>query len=172
MMGEVHAWLARNAPDWTVLRPSWFMQNFSEGAHGDTIRRDTAIYSATGTGRVGFISADDIAAAAVAVLTNETPLNADFVLTGPEALSYDNVAAIAAATLGRPVRHVLLDPAQLTARFEAQGMPRGYAETLTQLDEAIRTGVEDRTTGCVEDLTGNPPMTFTAFAANAAIAWS
>jgi uncharacterized protein YbjT (DUF2867 family) len=172
MMGEVHAWLAQNAPNWTVLRPSWFMQNFSEGAHGDTIRRESAIYSATGTGRVGFISADDIAAAAVAVLTNDTPLNAGFVLTGAEALSYDDVAAIIAATLGRPVCHVVLDPAQLTARFEAQGIPRVYAKTLTQLDEAIRTGVEDRTTGCVEELTGNPPTTFAAFAAKAAITWS
>ncbi|HEV2604757.1 MAG TPA: ergot alkaloid biosynthesis protein, partial [Microvirga sp.] len=61
MMGEVHAWLATNAPEWAVLRPSWFMQNFSEGPHGRTIREESAIYSATDTGRVGFISADDIA---------------------------------------------------------------------------------------------------------------
>jgi uncharacterized protein YbjT (DUF2867 family) len=79
MMGEVHAWLADNAPELAVLGPSWFMQNFSSGPHGRTIRQESTIYSATDTGRVGFISADDIAAAAVATLTAEIPLGGDAV---------------------------------------------------------------------------------------------
>ncbi|MGV8989757.1 MAG: NAD(P)H-binding protein [Cypionkella sp.] len=57
MMGEVHAWLAHAAPEWAVLRPSRFMQNFSEGPHAVTIREEGKIYSATGAGRVGFIDA-------------------------------------------------------------------------------------------------------------------
>ena len=75
-----------------------------------------AIRKGTGTGKVGFISVDDIA---VAALTASAALNADYVLTGPEALSYDDVAAIVSTTLGRPVRHIVLDPAQLADRFEA-----------------------------------------------------
>ena len=90
MMGGVHDWLADTAPDWAVLRPSWFMQNFSEGPHARTIRDEDAIYSATGSARVGFIDADDIAAAAVACLTSAAPLNDDVILTGPEALSYED----------------------------------------------------------------------------------
>ncbi|PWK59655.1 ergot alkaloid biosynthesis protein [Roseicyclus mahoneyensis] len=164
MMGEVHAWLATNSNDWTVLRPSWFMQNFSEGPHASTIREEGALYSATGTGRVGFIDAEDIAATAVAALTTQTPLNRDFVLTGPESLGYDDTAAILSAVTGQTVRHIPLEPAELTARFLAQGLPLDYAEALTNLDSAIRSGAEARTTDHVEHLSGQPPTPFRSFA--------
>lgn len=48
MMGQVHAYLQSMAPEWAVLRPSWFMQNFSEQQRLATIRDEGAIYSATG----------------------------------------------------------------------------------------------------------------------------
>ncbi len=164
MMGEVHAWLDESAPEWAVLRPSWFMQNFSEGPHAATIREEGIIYTATGTGRVGFIDAEDIAATAAACLSAKTPLNSDVVLTGPEALSYDDTAAIITAVLGRPVRHLSLDPAALIARFVAQGLPPDYAKTLTGLDADIAAGVEDYTTSSVEQMTGQQPTSFRAFA--------
>lgn len=164
MMGEVHAWLAQSAPEWAVLRPSWFMQNFSEGPHATTIREERIIYSATGAGRVGFIDAEDIAATAAACLTAKTPLNSDVVLTGPQALSYDDIAAIITAALGRPVRHVSLDPAALTARFVSQGLPPDYANTLAGMDVDIATGAEDYTTLGVAQVTGQRPSSFLAFA--------
>src|ERR1035437_1944001 len=49
LMGAVHAFLHQEAPEWAVLRPSWFMQNFTEGVHFPTIRDEDAIYSATKT---------------------------------------------------------------------------------------------------------------------------
>lgn len=171
MMGEVHAWLAESAPEWAVLRPSWFMQNFSEGPHAATIRDEGIIYSATGTGRVGFIDAEDIAATAVACLTATAPLNSDVVLTGPEALSYDDIAAIITAALGRPVRHVSLDPAALTARFVAQGLPPDYAKTLAGLDANIAEGAEDCTTPGVQRVTGQRPTSFRAFANRVLESW-
>lgn len=171
MMGEVHAWLAKNATEWAVLRPSWFMQNFSEGPHSATIREQGIIYSATGDGRVGFIDAEDIAATAVAALTARAPLNADVVLTGPDALSYDETAAIISAVVGRTVRHLRLDPADLTARFGAQGLTPDYADTLTSLDRAIATGAEDRITACVEQVSGQPPTSFRAFANRVVEGW-
>jgi uncharacterized protein YbjT (DUF2867 family) len=65
-LGAVHSLVRMTTPEWTVLRPSWFMQNFT----------------ATGNGRVAFIDAADIAAVA------------QHVLTGPEALSYADAAEI------------------------------------------------------------------------------
>jgi ergot alkaloid biosynthesis protein len=171
MMGEVHAWLAESAPEWAVLRPSWFMQNFSEGPHAKTIRDEGIIYSATATGRVGFIDAEDIAATAAACLTATTPLNSDVVLTGPEALSYDDIAAIIAAALGRPVRHLSLDPAALTARFVARGLPPDYAKTLAGLDADIAAGAEDCTTPGVQRVTGQQPTSFRAFANRVLESW-
>ena len=171
MMGEVHAWLAENAPDWAVLRPSWFMQNFSEGPHAATIRDEGIIYTATGTGRVGFIDAEDIAASAAAALVGPTPLNSDVVLTGPDALSYDDVAATISTAIGRPVRHLSLDPAALTDRFVKQGLPPDYARTLAYLDADIAAGAEDYTTQGVAQLTGRPATSFRAFANGVIETW-
>jgi uncharacterized protein YbjT (DUF2867 family) len=140
------------------------MQNFSDGLHARAIREEGAIYSATGAGRIGFVSADDIAAAAVVALTAELPLNADVLLTGPEALSYGEVATLLSELLPRPVRHVHLETAELTQRFLVQGLPRDYAETLSRLDESLRAGVEDRTTDGVASLTGRAPTSFRDFA--------
>ncbi|MFN3724419.1 MAG: hypothetical protein ACK4VZ_15405 [Paracoccaceae bacterium] len=133
------------------------MQNFTEGAHGDTIRNESAIYSATGTGRVGFIDADDIAAAAVTALTAGTAMNADAILTGPEPLSYDDIAAVVSASAGRTVRHVALEPEALLARLSALGMPPGYADALVHLDLVISDGAEDRITTGVMNPTGRRP---------------
>ncbi|MBM3604606.1 MAG: ergot alkaloid biosynthesis protein [Alphaproteobacteria bacterium] len=171
MMGEVHAWVAANTPEWAVLRPSWFMQNFSEGPPAVTIREEGIIYSATGDGRVGFIDADDIAATAVAALTAQAPLNADVILTGPEALSYADIAALVSAVIGQPIRHVQLDPADLAARFVAQGLTPDYAETLASLDRAIATGAEDRVTAGVEQVSGQLPTSFRAFAERVVNRW-
>jgi uncharacterized protein YbjT (DUF2867 family) len=172
MMGEVHAWLAKSAPEWAVLRPSWFMQNFSEGPHATTIREEGTIYSATATGRVGFIDAEDIAASAAACLTATTPLNSDVILTGPDALSYDDTAAIIAAAVGRPVRHMSLDPVALAARFVTQGLPPDYAKMLTDLDAHIAAGAEDCTTSGVEQVTGQRPASFHAFANRVLESWT
>lgn len=171
MMGSVHAWLADCAPEWAVLRPSWFMQNFSDGPHARTIREGDTIYSATGGARVGFIDADDIAAAAVACLTSRQPLNDDSILTGPEALSYDDMARILSEVTGRTIRHVLLSTQELAHRFEGQGLPPDYANILAGLDETIRTGVEDRTTKGIERLIGDAPTSFREFATRNGAIW-
>lgn len=171
MMGAVHDWLADSAPEWAVLRPSWFMQNFSEGPHARTIREEDAIYSATGGARVGFIDAEDIAAAAVACLTSSEPLNDDRILTGPEALSYEDAAGILSEVTGRTIRHVALSTRHMTLRFEEQGLPPDYAGILAGLDETIGTGVEDRTTDGVARLTGNAPRSFQAFATDNIASW-
>lgn len=171
MMGAVHDWLARNTSDWAVLRPSWFMQNFSEGPHAATIREEGTLYTATGTGRVGFIDAGDIAEAARAILTAATPLNADVVLTGPEALSYDDAAVILSTVIGRTVRHVSMDPDDLTLRLLAQGLSSDYAGLLTGLDTDIARGVEDRTTSGFSEVTGLAPTTLRTFANRVAHIW-
>ena len=171
MMGDVHDWLARTAPDWAVLRPSWFMQNFSEGPHARAIREEDAIYSATVGARVGFIDADDIAAAAVACLTAAAPLDDDRILTGPEALGYEDAAGLLSEATGRTIRHVSLSTRELALRFEAQGLPSDYAGILAGLDETIRTGVEDRTTDGVARLTGTAPRSFRTFAEGNVASW-
>ena len=171
MMGGVHAVLRAIAPEWCVLRPTWFMQNFSEQQHLPTIRAEGAIYSATGQGRVPFIDAEDIAAAAMGALTSEHAPNTDVILTGPALLSYDDVAHRLTHSLGRPIRHVDLNHGDFMARLKAQGFDETYAKALADMDNAISGGSEDRITDGVYRLAGRDPRSFDAFIAANADAW-
>ncbi|QUX28703.1 ergot alkaloid biosynthesis protein [Nocardiopsis akebiae] len=163
--GGVHTLLPKLFDEWAVLRPSWFMQNFiGDRPHAVSIREEGFVMTATGRGRVGFIDADDIAAVAARVLTGEEPPNTDLVLTGPEALGYDDVAATISRVSGRPVRHLAVDRERMRDHLAAT-MPREYAAMLTDLDLAIADGAEDRVTPVVERITGLPPRSFAAVAA-------
>ena len=172
MMGAVHAYLAEHASQWVVLRPSWFMQNFSENQHVVTIRDEGAVYSATGDGRVAFIDAEDIASVAVEALTRPELAGRELILTGPSAISYDEVAAVISEASGRPVMHRRLTEMALAERYQSSGLPADYARTLAAMDTAIAEGVEDRTTDDVRLVTGRSPTGFADFARRESTAWT
>ncbi|MFI9046838.1 NAD(P)H-binding protein [Streptomyces sp. NPDC053427] len=159
-VGAVHQTLPGLFEQWAVLRPSWFMQNFTGAhAHADSIRNDGVILTAAGTGRVGFVDADDIAAVAVHALTDDRAPDTDLVLTGPEALSYDDIAATVTQVTGRSVVHHRLSHDDMRDRLAAV-IPREFATMLADMDSAIAEGAEDRTTDTVRRLTGRPPHSF------------
>ncbi|MEV7416361.1 NmrA family NAD(P)-binding protein [Streptomyces sp. NPDC089919] len=159
-VGRVHAALPEVFDEWAVLRPSWFMQNFTgEHAHAHSARTEGALWTATGDGRVGFVDAEDIAAVAVHALTDPTPLNTDLVLTGPEALGYDDIARILSEVTGRPVTHRRLTHDALRDRL-AVLLPPEFAAMLADMDRAIAEGAEARVTDTVHRLTGRPPHDF------------
>jgi ergot alkaloid biosynthesis protein len=171
-MGQVHQWLAGSGAEWAVLRPSWFMENLSEGPHCITIRDERAIYTATGHGRVPFISAHDIARGAAAALTAKDAPNSDFVLTGPDLINYDEVARRISDAIGETVVHHSLTFDELVARHVANGLIEPHAQTLALMDLIIAEGAEDRTTTRLAELSSEPPVTFDQFVAHAAPSWN
>lgn len=163
MMGAVHAWLAVNVPQWTVLRPSWFMQNFVT-QHLPAILQQGAIYSATQNGRVPFIDVADIAAVAAKALTEPGFTHGRApILTGPVALTYAEVAQVISTETGRDVRHVNLTFDEMTDHYRRFGLPADYAAVLAGLDDAIAHGSENRITNEVEHLCGRRPNSFEIF---------
>ncbi|MET9278682.1 NmrA family NAD(P)-binding protein [Streptomyces anthocyanicus] len=161
-VGMVHQVLPDLFEQWAVLRPSWFMQNFTgTHTHARSIRDEGTIWTATEGGRVGFIDAEDIAAVAARALTDEQAPNTDLILTGPEALSHDDIAAIITEVSGRTVVHRRLPYEQMRDRLTTQ-VPVEFAAMLAGMDRAIAEGAEDRVTGTVQRLTGRPPRTFQA----------
>ena len=69
-----------------------FLENFYAGPNGLTIKQEGKVYSGTGEAGVPFIAVEDIAAAAVEALTAEKSYNNDYVIIGPELLSYGDVS--------------------------------------------------------------------------------
>ncbi|MEO6082788.1 MAG: NmrA family NAD(P)-binding protein [Umezawaea sp.] len=162
-LGAVHGLVCATMPEWTVLRPSWFMQNFT-GEHPAGIGvRTGEIVSATGDAKVAFVDAADIAAVAGHALTDEVAHNAAHVLTGPEAVSYAEAAEVIGKWTGTPVRYRPLSTGDFTRHLAASGLPVEFAAFLAALDEDVRGGSEDRVTDTVERVTGRPARSFREF---------
>jgi uncharacterized protein YbjT (DUF2867 family) len=124
---------------YTILRPNFFMENFSEGSVAGTINGQNGIFVAAGDGRTSFISVRDIAASVVAAL--ETPLkNMEFDLTGPEAFDHTEVAKIIADVSGRPVAYHSLTEEQMTGGARAAGMREPAVGHLAVLYGVVRAG--------------------------------
>lgn len=149
------------SPEWTVLRPSWFMNNFTGDHPVAQGVRAGEIVTATGSGRVGFVDAEDVASVAVRALTDERSHGTDHLITGPQALSYDEAADIIAEVTRLPVIHRAVDVPELLARLSAY--PPEFAAILATLDVAIGAGAEDRVTDTVARVTGRPARDFRTF---------
>ncbi|RPK32812.1 MULTISPECIES: NAD(P)H-binding protein [Streptomyces] len=163
-VGRVHQALPGLFDEWAVLRPSWFMQNFTgDHAHAHSVRSEGVIRTAAGEGRVGFVDAEDIAAVAFRALTDTRAPNTDLILTGPSALNHREVAEVLSEVTGRSVVHEELTPEQMRDRLAAF-MPAEFAALLADMDRAIAAGAEDRTTDAVRSVTGLPPLDFRAVA--------
>jgi uncharacterized protein YbjT (DUF2867 family) len=166
---RAEAALAASGAAWTVVRCSWFMQNFSESFWLDALLEGELALPA-GDVPVPFVDADDIADVAVAALTEPGHAGQVYELTGPRALTFGAaVEAIAAAT-GRELRYV---PVSLDAFAEAsleQGVPDDVVALLRYLFSAVLTcenaGVADGTRRAL----GRAPRDFDAFARAAAAA--
>jgi uncharacterized protein YbjT (DUF2867 family) len=169
--GQVHQWLKDNSADWTVLGPSAFMENFSEGPFAASIREEDTIYSNTGAGCVPFISTVDIARAAFAALTAPAALNSDFTLTGDESISYDRVAKLISQACGRPISHTQISTAAMAERFVKRGVPEANAMFLAAGYETIAHGLQDRIADGFMALTGRAATSFQAFAEANAEVW-
>jgi uncharacterized protein YbjT (DUF2867 family) len=166
----------RARPGGVVLRASGFMQNFlSPHPVGERILRHGEIRTAAGEGGVGWIDARDIAAAASALLADpgvDPGSRRDYLLTGPQALSYRDAAAVITARTGRPVGVVTIGTDEQAAAYRAAGMPAEFAAAIAAVEDGIRSGLQDQVSTAVLELTGRPPRTFAAFVQEHAAEWS
>ncbi|MDQ0045781.1 ergot alkaloid biosynthesis protein [Paenibacillus polymyxa] len=173
VFGPVHQLLKKLVPEWTVLRPSYFMQNFTEGQHVATISQQDLIISAAGQGKVGFVAAEDIAEVALRALIDEDAHNTEHMITGPDSLSYDDVSRMISEVTGRKVIHKSISDDELTRSWLAAGISKDYAEIMTGLDRKIREeGAEDLSTDTVMRVTGKAPVSFQQFAQRHAEIWT
>jgi uncharacterized protein YbjT (DUF2867 family) len=162
-------------PGGVVLRASGFMQNFlSPHPLGERIRRSGEIRTAAGDGRVAWIDVRDIAATVAAILLSDPVAGdaRDHLLTGPEALSYPEAAAIITAFTGQQVRVVHASADEQAADLRAAGIPPAFATILATADAGVRPGREDQLSTAVLDLTGRPPRAFTQFVREHAARWA
>jgi uncharacterized protein YbjT (DUF2867 family) len=153
----------RTAFTHSIVRPGWFMQNFSESFLAPT---GGAVVAPTGSGAEAFVHTQDIAEVAAATLLDPSGhAGAGYTLTGPEALTFAEVADHIAAAAGRPVAHVDVAADEWVAGLVDAGLPADYVGMLGGLLEAVRAGRGAATTDDVARVTGHGPRSFADFAA-------
>src|SRR5258708_23046652 len=162
--------LGRKGLTHAILRPAWFMQNFSE-----TFLKPIggAIVVPAGDGAEAFVDAEDIAAVASATLADpQAHAGAQYALTGPEALTIADAAKIISDVSGRTVDYPDIDPGEWGAPAVAAGGPAGHGTVLSVLTETIASGHGSRPGSDVEKTTGAAPTSFADFARRTAAAWA
>src|SRR4051794_3341862 len=132
----------------TVLRPVFFMQNLF------AMVRDGTIATAAGEGRVAMIDARDIATAAVAALTTVPARGRVYTLTGPDAVSFDQVAEVIGRRFGRAVRHLRVPGETVCERLRVLGAEPWFAADMGLLHGMLADGYEDVITSDLSSLTG------------------
>lgn len=128
------------------------------------------LYTATGTGRRAYVLRSDCAAVAAAVLARATGKSI-LDVTGPEALSQDDVAALASELSGKPVTHVAVPAEGLRQGLAAAGLPAALIDGLVAFDIAAAEGFHAIRTPVVKDWTGREPGGVRDFLAAVRDAW-
>lgn len=152
--------------DTTIIRPSWFAQNFIEGVFADGVLGQGVLAAPAGDGAEPFIDADDIADVATAILLDETGRHAGqaYDLSGSQLYTFAEAAAVLSDALGRPVSYLDVAPADFIAGAEAAGVPSDYAGLLAGLFEVIRNGWDAHLSDGVETVLGRPARTLEQWA--------
>lgn len=154
---------------WTIVRASWFSQNFSEGAFRDMVMSGTVALPA-GDVREPFVDVDDIADVAVAALTEPGHAGKLYEVTGPRLLTFAEVVAMIAQASGRSVDYVQITPEQFTAGLSEAGLPADVIGLLEYLFNEVLDGRNERLTDGVQQALGREPRDFAEYAADAAAA--
>jgi uncharacterized protein YbjT (DUF2867 family) len=159
--------------DWTIVRCSWFSQNFSESFFQEPVRAGELALPVTEVAEP-FVDAEDIADVAVAALTDDRHIGRLYELTGPRLLRFDEAVAEIAAATGRPVRFVPITDEQFVAGLTEAGLPADLVALLRFLFTEVLDGRNQHLADGVQQALGRPPRDFREFARDAAAAgaWS
>ncbi|MFF2717562.1 NAD(P)H-binding protein [Streptomyces sp. NPDC058011] len=155
-MAAAEAAVQETGAAWTLLRPNNFFQNFDEDLWLAPLR----------AGRLGlpigdmpepFIDADDVAAVAAAVLTEDGHDGKTYDLSGPRALTFAEATRTIAEAAGRPIRYEELTPAAYRAELLAEGWPEAAADALNAMFALHRAGHTAEVTDGVQQVLGRAP---------------
>ncbi|MBK9140146.1 MAG: NAD(P)H-binding protein [Verrucomicrobia bacterium] len=161
--------LASGVPH-TILRPNFFMENFSTGFLAPMLKQG-GILLAAADGKTTFISVADIAeVAATAFVKGLT--SRQYNLTGPAALDHRTVTAIISKLSRKPITYQAIPEEAMFRGLRGTGMPEGAVQYVGVLYRAVRAGYAATVTTDVETVTGRKPIPFEAFASQNAAAWA
>ena len=168
--GESDELLAVSGLPHTILQPNSFYQNMFWSAA--TIKDHGAFYLPMGDARQSQLDVRDIAAVAVKALTEPGHEGKTYELTGPEAITFHEVADHLSKATGKSIRYVPVPMAAAEQSMRDSGMSDWNVKALIDLYAFFAAGNAARTTDAIEKVTGSPPIRFEQFARDFAPAFA
>jgi uncharacterized protein YbjT (DUF2867 family) len=167
MHRQVEEIIEESGIPYTFLRPNEFMQNFII-LHSHFIKKNNAFNMAVGDAKVSIIDVRDIAAVAVKALIeagkNDRHNGKVYTITGPEALSYYQIAKILSNVTGREISYVNLSEGDFRRSLKEAGVDDWFIfVVLLMLDSYYKKGIAAQITNSVEEVTGRKPISFSQF---------
>ena len=161
---QVEKIIEQSGIPFTFLRPNEFMQNFIN-FHSPSIKGNNAFYIPLEDAKVSLVDVRDIAAVAVKSLIDEDKhKNKTYLITGPEALSYHQVAEILSNATGKKISYVNISEEEAKATMKEIGMSDWLINTVSELSDYFRKGKASEISSTVEEVTGRKPISFYQFA--------
>lgn len=146
--------LMRVAPQWTILRMSYYAESFADEVRMSFARGAYAVMSNTA---VNFVSRGDVAAAAAGILIGDGHHGAIYQATGPASFSGDERVALVEQVTGKPLRLAAVTAAQYRDGLAAAGLPPFALDAVLSIQEMLAIGAFDVTSSDVQRLAGRAP---------------
>ncbi|MFY1593157.1 SDR family oxidoreductase [Micromonospora sp. WMMD737] len=163
---RVETHLRASGLPYTILRPGFFAQNLADAYQRD-IRDDNQLYLPAGHGRVAFVDTRDLGDVAAAVFTGPVAhRGAEYTLTGPEALDFNEVAALLTEALKRPIHYQPASVSGYLRHLRRQRAPLAQAIVQTILHTGLRRGQAEQVDPTLPHLLGRPPRTLRQYVAD------
>jgi len=159
---ETEQVLEHSGLGYTILRNNWYLESVHYWL--PQVQASGLWYTAAGDGRVAYVARDDAALAAAAVLTGEAR-SRRYDVSGPQALSTADIAAVIQEVFGKTIQRVPVSDQQLAGGLAAAGLPPPFVELLVAMDANTRAGKVDVLSDSVERLTGRKPQSLREFLA-------
>jgi uncharacterized protein YbjT (DUF2867 family) len=155
--------LVDSGVDWTILRASFFNQNFSESYLLDPVLAGEVMLPAGDVGEP-FSDTDDIADVAATLLTEDGHVGEIYELTGPRPLTFAEATATIAEATGRDIAYIRIPPEEFAAGLAAGGVPREIIDFLVDLFGTVLDGRNAEVVDDVERVLGRPARDFADYA--------
>ena len=160
--GRVERHLSASGVPAIFLRSNFYMSNVLASAA--QVAAEGRLYAPAGAARIAMVDPRDVGAAAAAVMTGSRHEGRTYFLTGPEAITYAQVAGELSAATGSPIEFVDVPDEAARQELIGAGLPGFVAEAIVGVFAQARQGATERVTAAIESLTGSPARDFACFA--------
>jgi uncharacterized protein YbjT (DUF2867 family) len=155
--------LQASGADWTIVRASWFMQNFSESMLLGPILAGAMALPVSSV-REPFVHADDIADVVTAALTDDRHVGQLYEVTGPRMLTFVEAAGEIATATGRAIDYVTITPEEFMQGLEQEQVPPDIAALVNELFTVVLDGRNEYVTDGIQKALGRKPRDFADYA--------